>query len=275
MLTPFSAVYLGMRYGVKAAGVVVFACCLILAGLVSTHAMIAFLALYGVGAILLPYFLHRSISWDKVILYTGAVTGCLVAISVLVVTVVNGLSLSAVVNQAVQIWMDEGLALKHTAAMTADQIKEFDQFVQLIRDYLQGAFFGLFIANIIAMQALNLVVFQRVKVQGEYYKGPSFSRWQTQPQLIWLLIIGGFLQLVPHHVVQTVGWNILLVILPLYFFQGLAVVHYFLRHKNYPRSVKSMLYLLLLVVNPLPVIVTSVGVFDLWIDFRRPRQKQI
>jgi hypothetical protein len=33
-------------------------------------------------------------------------------------------------------------------------------------------------------------------------------------------------------------------------------------------------YLLLLVINPFQLLVAGIGVFDLWVDFRKPRIKK-
>jgi uncharacterized protein YybS (DUF2232 family) len=91
--------------------------------------------------------------------------------------------------------------------------------------------------------------------------------------LIWVLILAGFGMLVPQDAVVTVARNALAVLLPVYFLQGLAVVNSFLLRKAYPPILKGMIYLMVFIFNPLPLIVTGVGVFDLWIDFRRPRKK--
>ncbi len=274
-LTPLPAAYLGMRYGVKTSLIVVVVTCLLLIELASTYTLVAYLGLFGIGSLLLPYLLHRLFPWDKAILYTAAGTAAVIMAIMFATVVINNVSITGIVNQVVQSEVDQALVVYQKAGLSADQLKEMSQAIQSMGAFVKRGFFGLYLATLIAIQALTLLILQRVKVKGESISGPSFARWRTPPHLIWLLIVGGFLQFVPQAVVVTIGWNILLVMLPLYFFQGLAVVHHFLRRKNYPRSVKSMLYLLLLVVNPLPVIVTSVGVFDLWIDFRRPRQKQI
>ena len=274
-LTPLPAAYLGMRYGVKTAVIVVVVTCLLLFELASTYTFVAYLGLFGVGSLLLPYFLHRFTPWDRAILYTAAGAAGITAVIMLISVVINNASIPVVIDQVVQSEVDQALVVYQNAGLSADQLKDMELAIQGMGAFVKRGFYGLYLAILIAIQAFTLIVLQRVKVQGKPFGGPSFARWRTPPHLIWLLIAGGFLQFVPQATVVTIGWNILLVMLPLYFFQGLAVVHHFLRRKNYPRSVKSMLYLLLLVVNPLPIIVTSVGVFDLWIDFRRPRQKQI
>jgi uncharacterized protein YybS (DUF2232 family) len=74
---------------------------------------------------------------------------------------------------------------------------------------------------------------------------------------------------------MLIGRNLLAVLLPLYFLQGLSVVSSFLQRKTYPPVLKGMIYLMVFILNPLPLIITGVGVFDLWVDFRRPRKKNI
>ena len=274
-LTPLPAAYLGMRFGIRTGFIVVAVTSLLLLELASTYTLIAYLSLFGIGSLLLPYFLHRNYPWDKAILYTAASAASITAVIMLISVVVNNVSITGVVAQVVQSEVDQALVVYRNAGLPADQLKDMELAIQGMGDFVRRGFYGLYLATLIAIQALTLIVLQRVKIKGQLFGGPSFAKWRTPPHLIWILICGGFLQFVPVQAVTTIGWNILLVMLPLYFFQGLAVVHHFLRRKNYPRSVKSMLFLLLLVVNPLPVIVTSVGVFDLWVDFRRPRQKQI
>ena len=67
--------------------------------------------------------------------------------------------------------------------------------------------------------------------------------------------------------------NLLVVLLPIYLLQGLAVLDCIFRRKAWPPFLRGLCYLLAVVVNPLPMILTGIGVFDLWIDFRKPRVK--
>jgi uncharacterized protein YybS (DUF2232 family) len=73
---------------------------------------------------------------------------------------------------------------------------------------------------------------------------------------------------------QTIALNLLTVSLPLYFMQGLAIVRYFFRRRNVPGFIQGISYILILLLNPLPLVVTGFGIFDLWADFRKPRIKE-
>ena len=67
--------------------------------------------------------------------------------------------------------------------------------------------------------------------------------------------------------------NLLVVLLPVYFLQGLAVVSFFLQRREVSPLMRALSYMILFALNPFQLIVAGIGVFDLWIDFRKPRVK--
>ncbi|MDX2480264.1 MAG: DUF2232 domain-containing protein, partial [Desulfuromusa sp.] len=135
------------------------------------------------------------------------------------------------------------------------------------------SFYGLFVAGVLAIQFLCLALLQRLKKNYYQISGSPFASWRLPAGLIWALIISGFAMFAPVEQLALVGRNLLAILLPLYFLQGLAVVSSFLQRRAYPPVFKGLVYALLFILNPLPMIITGVGVFDLWIDFRRPRNK--
>jgi uncharacterized protein YybS (DUF2232 family) len=73
--------------------------------------------------------------------------------------------------------------------------------------------------------------------------------------------------------IGTFALNLLVILLPVYFLQGLAVIDCFFRRKAFSPVFRVIGYLLVTLVNPLPIVVTGVGVFDLWADFRKPKKE--
>ena len=100
-----------------------------------------------------------------------------------------------------------------------------------------------------------------------------FHHLKLSEYLVWVLIAAGFSLLIKQPVVQQLALNCLTVILPLYFLQGIAIITFFFRKKAFSTLSRVFGYLLILVVNPLPLLVTAMGVFDMWFDFRKPRVK--
>ncbi|MEW6221647.1 MAG: DUF2232 domain-containing protein [Thermodesulfobacteriota bacterium] len=104
---------------------------------------------------------------------------------------------------------------------------------------------------------------------------PPFTRWRLPEGLIWLLIAGGSLVILPHPELATVGHNLLVVTGVLYFLQGLAVAGFLLGRWRLPRPVKIVIYLVLLVEAYGMLLFAALGVIDVWADFRnrsRPDQ---
>jgi len=94
----------------------------------------------------------------------------------------------------------------------------------------------------------------------------DLSRWQAPPHAIWLFIASGFALFTP-----LSGWaqNVFLVMLAVYFFQGAAVVSYYLGRLRLPAPLRGIVLMLAVLEQVLAVFVLLLGVFDLWGDFRR------
>ena len=58
-------------------------------------------------------------------------------------------------------------------------------------------------------------------------------------------------------------------ILTIYFFQGMGIVAFFFEKKQLPRSFRIMLYALIALQQVLLLVIIGLGVFDLWLNFRK------
>ena len=275
LLTPVAAAYLTMRFGLRVGVVVVAVVSLLLLQLAPLYSLTAYLGLFGVGSLLLPALLRQKQSWDRSLLYSvlGA-TVVTVAMTVIAVLANEG-RFDQVVGQVVQAEIDQAMQIYRDSGFDESQLQELKQVVDSLADFIRQSFYGLYLAGVLAVQLLCLAMLQRLKKDHYHISGTPFANWRLPAGLIWFLIVSGFSLLVPVEQVALIGRNLLAVLLPLYFLQGLAVVSSFLQRKAYPAAVKGLIYTMLVIFNPLPLIITGVGVFDLWIDFRRPRKKDI
>lgn len=275
LLTPAFAAYLSMRFGLRTGIVVVVVTSLLLLQLATMYTLVAYLGMFGIGSLLLPLVLRQGVSWDRAILYStsGAVIATL--LMMLLTVVMTGVSLQELVDQSIQAEVEQAMQLYRDSGLTESQLQEMQTVTNNLADFIAESFYGLFLTAVLAVQVVCLLILQFVRRTYYQIAGVSFDQWRLPQVVIWILIIAGFSLMVPVDVVAKVGYSLLVVLLPLYFFQGMAVVSSFMKRKAYPPLVKGLIYTLLLILNPLPIVVTSVGVFDLWVDFRRPRQKNI
>lgn len=100
------------------------------------------------------------------------------------------------------------------------------------------------------------------------------NQWRAPDLLIWVLIGCGAMMMVPHAVVRLIGINVLLPVLIIYMFQGIGIISYFLEKKHAPRWLRVCIYIAVFFQQIAMVIVMLLGIFDLWIDFRKTASKQ-
>lgn len=98
--------------------------------------------------------------------------------------------------------------------------------------------------------------------------GDSLSRWASPEWLIFLFVSAGFALLAPLVWVRQAGLNLLLMLGFVYFCQGMAVIAALLQRFQVPWALRGLSYALAF-LNPLMILVTILGLMDLWLDFRR------
>ncbi|HSF02380.1 MAG TPA: DUF2232 domain-containing protein, partial [Solirubrobacterales bacterium] len=99
-----------------------------------------------------------------------------------------------------------------------------------------------------------------------------FAQEAVPDHCVWGAIGAGVLLASRHERLEAAGLNLLLVLMPLYVIQGLAVFRHFFQRIGLPRLLQVVSFGLLAMQPLLLVAVSCVGLSDLWIDFRKIRQ---
>jgi uncharacterized protein YybS (DUF2232 family) len=98
--------------------------------------------------------------------------------------------------------------------------------------------------------------------------GP-LDHWRAPEPLVWGVIGCGLCMLLPATDIRLIGVNGLLVLLTLYFFQGIAIVSFYFKKKNLPRPIRVILYTMIAFQQLLLLAIVCLGLFDMWINFRK------
>ena len=101
----------------------------------------------------------------------------------------------------------------------------------------------------------------------------ALARWKAPELIIWIFIISGGLFFVPHKDINFFSLNIFLVACFIYLLQGLAIVSFFFQNRKVPLFLRYLFYFLIAVQQFLMIPIIAVGLFDIWIDFRKYFQK--
>jgi uncharacterized protein YybS (DUF2232 family) len=115
--------------------------------------------------------------------------------------------------------------------------------------------------------ALVRIIWLRLYGPG-LFSGRAFSEWVCPENLVWGFIFSGVSLLLGQGMVADAGLNIFLVMLCIYFAQGLSIVVHFLKVRKVPTFFWFVLFILIFVQPLLIGLLAGFGVFDIWVDFR-------
>jgi len=134
---------------------------------------------------------------------------------------------------------------------------------------LQRLLPGLLVTNLALVAWLNVVLSrQTIVLLGGGVADPPLYHWAAPEWLIFVLLGAGALLLVPVTGARFFGLNLLMVVAVLYFCQGVAVVATWFHRLGLPRLLRMIGYPLLF-LNPFFFLIITLGLMDLWLDFRR------
>jgi uncharacterized protein YybS (DUF2232 family) len=102
----------------------------------------------------------------------------------------------------------------------------------------------------------------------------EFGTFKNPDLLVWILIASGVAQLLPVSQISNPALNILLVMLFLYFVQGMAVVSALITKHSVSAFLRIIFYFMLIIQPYLLALVAGIGLFDLWVDFRTPKTQE-
>ena len=100
----------------------------------------------------------------------------------------------------------------------------------------------------------------------------TLNEWKAPEPLVWLVILSGVLILMPNQGLKLLGINGLIIMMMIYFFQGIAIVSFYFEKKQFPKLLRGILYGLIALQQLVLLLVIAAGFLDMWIDFRRMKK---
>lgn len=258
-LVPFPAIYFSLVSGRKA-GYCIMAAVLTVLALQDHQFLFSYLFQWLPLTLLLPELIVRRCGFARTIFIA-------VGIHMLVLSVVGifmpGTSADAEIAKIVDL----------SLAPLGGKIDK--QTILLAKDFLTKIYPSCLVINSGLVAFVTMLLLRSFRKTREILPyTASFSNYRNPESLIWLLIGSGFAQLVDNPAVEVLSLNLLVLALSLYLVQGLAVTAYLFSKSSVPRFLQPLFYLFLIVQPFLAVAVAACGLFDLWIDFRKPKKQE-
>ena len=246
-------------------------------GLFGGSLEILFFGMFLLIGFVLGELLPRGVSIEKTALIAcAAVFGAGIA-GLALHGLTNGVGLTEVVSEAARHNLEMTLALYHQMGVSEEQILFLEDAMQVIQSVLVGMMPALVAASTLMVVWVSLLlarpVFRRLGLSLPDY-GP-LDHWKAPELLVWAAIASGVLLMLPGFGLKMIGLNGLIVLMTVYFLQGIAVVAFYLHKKQVPRPVRVMLYFIIAVQQLIMLVVIGVGFFDTWFNFRKFKKTSV
>ena len=167
--------------------------------------------------------------------------------------------------------LELSLALYKGIGMPQETIDTITNSLDRIQYVLVRILPSLAIASTLFVAWTNLIAARPIMARRGVYC-PDFgplNHWRAPEPLVWGVIGCGLIVLIPDMGIRLIGVNGLLVLLTVYFIQGIAIVSFYFEKKRLPRTIRVVLYTMIALQQFFLLIVICIGLFDMWINFRK------
>lgn len=272
---PLPVFYYRAKLGRKNGLIVLAAVILVIAtviGSVSSDLMFV-IGLLMTGFVLCE-LVEKKMGIEQTLLFTGGLVFVAGAIGLIIYSNLAGAQPGALLSAYVEKNLALSLQLYEEVGVPAEKVQLISQSLGIIQYYLirilpaiAGAFL-LFVAWITFLGA-RAVLTKKGLCFPDF---GSLNTWKSPEILIWGVIGGGGLMLLPYQPAKLIALNVLILLMTIYFFQGIAIISYFFEKKRLSTSLRFLIYSMIALWHLLLVFVVGLGFFDAWADFRRLKQ---
>ena len=163
------------------------------------------------------------------------------------------------------------LALYQSIGVSEETIGMITEQMDAIETLLVRILPGLVMVSVLFTLWVNLLAVRRLLSRQNVHLAvlDALNHWRSPEFFVWGVIALGLAALLPMGPVKLLGINGLLILMCVYFFQGMAIIAYFFEKKRLPKGLRTILYTLIALQQVLLLVVIGIGFFDVWINFRK------
>lgn len=204
-------------------------------------------------------------------LYTTLVTLGLCFFIVLAQTTFTGEALLPMVSAYVGANLDLTMELYSNMGIPQENVAVITESMDTIQYVLVRLLPSLFVSMLLVVIWSNILFIKKILIKkGIHFKELAhLNLWKAPEHLVWLVIAFGIALILPVKLFKIISLNFLISLLPVYFFQGIAIVSFFFEKKKFPKALKIFIYSIIALQQIFLLVVVGLGFFDTWINFRK------
>jgi len=263
----------GRKIGIAVPGFTIIALIIVLGRF--SFDVFFFIELLLIGFVL-SELIELKLSIEKTFIYACTVVLFSSILFVLFYSNITGIQIGSLVSAYIVKNLELTLELYRNIGMPEENIHMISSSMESFQYVLIRIIPALAIALTLFITWTSLMLAKPLlKTKNLFY--PDFgllNLWKAPEYLVWITISCGILLLIPDKAVRLMGINGILILMTIYFFQGMAIVSFYFEKKQFPRLLRFFLYSLIAIQQVFLLIVVILGFFDIWFNFRKLELKK-
>lgn len=275
LLAPFPAGYVRLLHGRLVSLLVTLGTATAVSALFGVMAGGLYAGMCATVGLLMPELLVRGFCGSRMLFWTTAANITVLATVIVIYSRLSGIDLQQLISTEISGSLTQAISIYEKSGVKGDDLELLRQTMKSVADMMQRLYPALVTLLVMAMAGCNLALLKRTAVmKNGLHNVGDFASFRNPDLLVWLLIAAGFALLIPSLLVTTPALNIMLIVAVLYFLQGMAVISTLIAKHSFAGMLRTGLYLMLVLQPYMAAIVAGIGLCDLWVDFRTPKQQQ-
>ena len=274
ILSPFPLAFIFLQRGKQPALVLVALIFGVIWFLVGQNQALLFIAEYALMAIILGEMVRAKFPGDWCIGLSSLISGGL-SLFLLVALIGNQeTTVKELFEKQIRAHFAQSIETFEAVGENKAEIDNMKAFVEkMVGGFASSYPAFVLIGSLISVMVnygLLRMVWRRIYGPGLFSES-SFAEWICPENLVWSFIAASMALFLGQGIVAEVGMNLFVMIIVVYFVQGMSIVIHFLKARKVPVFLWFILFILIFAQPLLIGLVTGMGVFDMWVDFRKIR----
>jgi uncharacterized protein YybS (DUF2232 family) len=273
LITPVPLILASIRYGRREGLAALGASCVLVLALGGWQAAAVLLFGFGLIAIGIAEGMRRQMKPEEIALLGGLLPIAVVGAIIVIYLVRVGKNPLGAVEQYLRESIAEAAALytRMGLAETAVMIKSVsDSFVHYMARLMPGIAIATSVMQAAFCYGVSRTIISRKDGPASVSGQSPFAVWYAPDAWVWGLIAALALVVLPNETSRLAGWNLAILFAVVYLAQGTAIVEHFLRRGHVGPFMRGLIIVLILAL-PSIVFVITLGIVDIWADFRKVR----
>lgn len=276
LVCPAPLVVLGLRHSPERSVLGVFVAAFLVSALTGVTGGLFFLLGFGMLGAGLGFLARRHNSSVEILLYGVLISLAGKLLLMVLVAKITGVNPMGLGSEEAGSVVESVLGIYQRLGMSPEALGTAEQQIRATLSLLPYVFPALLIMASALDCFLSYVVSRAVLKRigkGMLPPVPALSYWRFPRNLFWALLVAVLFSMAAHfenvpEIIPRIGMNLRILVMILFYLQGLAVAWAFMCAKGAPKILRFIGVFLTLFVPLLTQLVLLLGIIDMWFDLR-------